>query len=150
MDAACGRYAPAYVALVGATDVVPQAQVTNPLAGSDDDAYVPSDLPFACDLPDDWPGAPQLDPSALLTVTQVVGRIPDVVGASDPAVLLEALSVATTYVARTAAKYQAVFALSAAVWKGSTTTSVGLLPGPAPTTHLTPARRRRRGPRSAS
>lgn len=140
VDAACRRYTPSYVALVGATDVIPQAQVTNPLAGSDEDPYVPSDLPFACDLPDDWPGtsANRIDPSALLTVTQVVGRIPDVVGATDPAVLVQLLTVAAGYTARPASTYQSVFALSAAAWKGSTTTSVGLLPGPAPTTHLSP------------
>jgi Peptidase family C25 len=140
VDAARGRYTPSYVALVGATDVIPQAQVTNPLAGSDEDAYVPSDLPFACDLPDDWPGTSEarLDVSALLSVTEALGRIPDVVGATDPGVLLAALAVAAAYVPRPASAYQSVFALSAAAWKGSTTTSVGLLPGPAPTTHLSP------------
>ncbi len=73
-----------------------------------------------------------------MAVTRVVGRIPDVPGESDPAMLLAALDTAATYTQRAAGKYQKVFSLSAAVWKGSTTTSVDLLPGPAPTTHLTP------------
>src|SRR5205085_486710 len=34
--------------------------------------------------------------------------------------------------------YQSVFALSAAVWADSTSTSVDLLPGPAPETRLSP------------
>lgn len=144
-DLASTRYQPAYVALVGATDVVPQARVHNPIAnhGSDPDPYVPSDLPFACDLPDTWTG-PQsgmLDAADLLSVTRVVGRIPDLVGASDPAMLMTALATAATHTRRKATTYQKVFSLSAAVWKGSTTSSVDLLPGPAPTTHLSPPAR---------
>ncbi|HWU22672.1 MAG TPA: C25 family cysteine peptidase [Nocardioides sp.] len=140
VDAAAERYQPAYLALVGATDVIPQARLRNPLAGSDDDPYVPSDLPYACDLPDTFTGTGTtlLDPGTLLAVTRVVGRIPDVVGATDPADLLTLLAVAATYEPRPATAYQKVFALSAAVWRGSTTASVDALPGPAPTTRLSP------------
>lgn len=142
IDLACTRYEPSYLALVGATDVVPQSRVRNPIAtrGRDPDPYVPSDLPFACDLPDTWTG-PQgdlLDAADLLSVTRVVGRIPDLVGATDPAMLVKALKTATEYTQRKPTAYQKVFSLSAAVWKGSTTMSVDLLPGPAPTTHLSP------------
>lgn len=142
VDLACTRYEPSYLALVGATDVVPQSRVRNPIAtrGRDPDPYVPSDLPFACDLPDTWTG-PQgdlLDAADLLSVTRVVGRIPDLVGATDPAMLVKALKTATEYTQRKPTAYQKVFSLSAAVWKGSTTMSVDLLPGPAPTTHLSP------------
>jgi len=145
VDLAATRYQPAYLVLVGATDVVPQGQVRNPIAnqGSDSDPYIPSDLPFACDLPDSWTG-PQggrLDAAELMSVTRVVGRIPDLVGADDPAMLLGAISTATSYTQRTATAYQKVFSLSAAVWKGSTVMSVDLLPGPAPTTHLSPPAR---------
>jgi hypothetical protein len=142
VDLASTRYQPAYLAIVGATDVVPQARVRNPVAnrGSDPDPYIPSDLPFACDLPDTWSG-PQsgmLDAADLLSVTRVVGRIPDVVGADDPAMLVTAIETATSYTRGKATAYQKVFSLSAAVWKGSTVLSVDLLPGPAPTTHLSP------------
>jgi hypothetical protein len=145
VDLAATRYQPAYLVLVGATDVVPQGQVRNPIAnrGSDSDPYIPSDLPFACDLPDSWTG-PQggrLDAAELMSVTRVVGRIPDLVGADDPAMLLSAISTATSYTQRAATAYQRVFSLSAAVWKGSTVMSVDLLPGPAPTTHLSPPAR---------
>ena len=140
VDAAAERYQPAYLALVGATDVVPQAQLRNPLYPDDDDPYVPSDLPFACDLPDTFAGTgtTRLDPAQLLSVTRVVGRIPDVVGATDPEVLLANLAVAATYEQHPPTAYQKVFALSAAVWRGSTVRSVDLLPGPAPTTDLSP------------
>lgn len=143
VDAAAEKYQPSYLVLVGATDVVPQAQLRNPLAPNDDDPYVPSDLPFACDLPDSFPGTGTalLDTARLLAVTRVVGRVPDVVGASDPAVLLANLAVAATYEQQPATAYQQVFALSAAVWRGSTVRSVDLLPGPAPTTNLSPPRR---------
>lgn len=142
VDLATTRYQPAYIALVGATDVVPQSRVTNPIAdgGGDPDPYIPSDLPFACDLPDSWAG-PQgdmLDAADLLSVTRVVGRIPDLVAATDPTMLVQAIRTATSYTQRTATAYQTIFSLSATVWKGSTTMSVDLLPGPPPTTHLSP------------
>jgi len=143
VDAAAERYQPAYLALIGATDVVPQAQLRNPLYPNDDDPYVPSDLPFACDLPASFDGAgtTRLDPAQLLAITRVVGRIPDVVGATDPAVLMTNLAVAATYRQQPATAYQKVFALSAAVWRGSTTLSVGLLPGRAPATRLCPPKK---------
>ena len=143
IDLACARYVPSYVAIVGARDVVPQARMRNPFAGvgDDGDPFVPGDLPFACDLPATWTSTATgtIDPGDLLAVTRVVGRIPDLVGATDPAMLLAALATATSYTQRTARSYQRVFALSASVWKGSTTQSVDLLPGPAPTVHLSPS-----------
>lgn len=142
VDLAFTRYLPSYVALVGATDVVPQARVGNPFAGlgADTDSYVPSDLPYACDLPDTWtgPASGMFDPAELLAVTRVVGRIPDLVGEADPAMLLAALETATSYSQRRATSYHRVFALTAAAWRGSTTQSVALLPGPTPTVQLSP------------
>ena len=143
VDRAVEKFGPSYVALVGATDVVPQARVTNPLSGigDDTDPFVPSDLPYACDLPSSWGGSADLPIAQLLSVTRVVGRIPDVVNADDPAVLLAALNTATTYTQHSASTYQQVFSLTAAAWKGSTRLSVDLLPGPAPTTKLSPPAR---------
>ena len=143
VDLACTRYQPAYLALVGATDVVPQAEIENSLGGLGDDLdpYVPSDLPFACDLPDGsaGPGAVgRLAPGDLLAVTRVVGRLPDLVGATDPSMLLASLATATTYTQRSAASYQQIFALTAAAWHGSTLQSATLLPGPTPEVHDSP------------
>lgn len=145
VDRLASRYSPAYIVLVGATDVVPQARVSNPFVGlgSDPDPYVPSDLPFACDLPDTWttPASDLIEASDLLAVTRVVGRVPDLVGADDPAMLLAALGTVRSYTARSPSTYQKVFSLSAAAWRASSTATVGLLPGPAPTTHLSPPAR---------
>ncbi len=142
VDRAATKYAPSYIVLVGATDVVPQGRLSNPLDGisGDIDPYLPSDLPYACDLPDAWSGssATLLNPSGLLSVTRVVGRIPDLVGATDPDFLVQLLHTATSYTQYTATTYQKVFSLTAAAWKGSTTMSVDLLPGPAPITSLSP------------
>lgn len=142
VDLAATRYRPSYVVLVGATDVVPQGRVRNPIVnrGRDADPYVPSDLPFACDLPDTWAGPPggMLDAADLVSVTRVVGRVPDVVGANEPSMVLAALGTAASYTQRKPAAYQKVLAVSASVWAGSTRMSVDLLPGPAPTTHLCP------------
>lgn len=145
VDHAVTRYAPSYLAIVGASDVMPQCPVRNPFRGlaGDPDPYVPSDLPYACDFADSWSGSPddQLNPADLLAVTRVVGRIPDLVGATEPSMLLRALATAATYTQRSARTYQRAFVVSAAVWKGSTQQSVDLLPGPAPTTELSPPAR---------
>ncbi len=143
VDAAAEKYQPSYLALVGATDVVPQAELRNPLQPDDEDPYVPSDLPYACDLPSSFAGtgSTRMDPAQLLAVTRVVGRIPDVLGATDPAVLLANLAVAATYQQQPATRYQKVFALTAAAWRGSTALSVDRLPGPAPTASLSPPSR---------
>lgn len=142
VDHAVTRYQPSYIAIVGAGDVVPQCPVRNPFRGlgGDPDPYVPSDLPYACDFPDSWTGSAddRLEPAELLAVTRVVGRIPDLVGATNPSMLLTALATAATYTQRTARTYERAFVVSAAVWKGSTQQSVDLLPGPSPATELSP------------
>ena len=56
VDAACARWEPEYVVLLGSPDVVPLQPLTNPLwtgdaRRGDADESVPSDLPYACDAP---------------------------------------------------------------------------------------------------
>ena len=83
--------------------------------GSDPDPYVPSDLPFACDLPDTWTGPHGRRCSRPPTCWRSPGwsaGSPTCVGATDPAMLLAALDTAATYTQRTATAYQKVFALT--------------------------------------
>src|SRR6187401_672144 len=47
IDGVFKALAPAYLCILGATDVVPQQNLINPIS-SDGDATVPSDLPYAC------------------------------------------------------------------------------------------------------
>lgn len=144
VDLIWDRYQPSYVMLLGSRDVVPQAQVSNPFAvfASDGDPYVPSDLPFACELPTGWkmPAEGRLNPATLLGATRVVGRLPDVVGASDPAFLLRLLTGLTNWKGRPASAFGA-FAVSAAAWEGSTRQSLDVLSGPANPLQLSPPAR---------
>ena len=50
IDGIYGALEPAYIVLVGAPDVVPHQSLRNPVGGpgGDEDARVPSDLPYAC------------------------------------------------------------------------------------------------------
>jgi hypothetical protein len=145
VDALWQRWTPAYVLLLGAPDVVPQPRIANPFGafgGDDPDPYVPSDLPYACDLPDDLtlPPAGVLDPAGLLAVTRVVGRLPDLRGATDPAALLAILEHAIAHAPRPPAELARVFAVSCDAWLGSTTRSVALLGGGRTTVHASPPR----------
>lgn len=142
VDLAWQVYTPSYVLLVGADDVVPQARVSNPFGafGDDPDPYVPSDLPYACDLPDGWtlPSSRMLNPGDLVGVSRVVGRIPDLVGATEPSFLLDRLAALTTWSSRAPGAYRDLFALSAAAWQGSSRQTLDLLSGPATVLHLAP------------
>ena len=118
----------------------------NPVAG-DTDPWVPERPALRLRPPRHaGPGraAGRLEAADLLAVTRVVGRIPDLPGATDPAMLLDrAGHRCRLHPADARAAYQKVFALTATVWKGSTVQSVDLLPGPAPSTHLLAPRGRR-------
>jgi len=118
IDALYKYYNPDYLLLVGAQDVIPHIVLQNPMnaqrSTSDDDATVPSDLPYACDAPF------SRDPGRFLGPTRVVGRLPDLPGATDPAYLIRVLDIATKYTCRPRSDYADSFVLSARVWQDST------------------------------
>jgi hypothetical protein len=127
IDAAYRALVPDYVMILGSIDVVPHQPLVNPLFSDDpdedDDRYAWSDLPYACEAPftrriRDFRGP-----------TRVVGRLPDVTGASDPAALLRLLAVAARYRTRAREAYDGYFGLSAKVWRGSTALSLRMLEG---------------------
>jgi hypothetical protein len=121
IDAIVKKHAPDYVVILGAHDVVPHIVLTNPM--DDDDPRVPSDLPYACDVPY------SRDPARFLGPTRVVGRIPDQVGASDPALLVRLLGIAARHRPRERTLYGDPFALSTKTWQKSTRLSVETLFG---------------------
>lgn len=103
---------PDYLLLLGGPDVVPHQPLRNPLAGQDDEeTVVPSDLPYACDR------AYSLDAAQFLGPSRVVGRLPDVPGAKDPAYLLGLIDRAASAAPLKNRKY---FGLSAQVWRAAT------------------------------
>jgi len=121
IDVLYRKHRPHYLLILGAQDVVPHVALTNPISMQDDpdeDAVVPSDLPYACEAP--W----SRDPARFLGPTRVIGRVPDEVGASDPALLLKLLAIAARHQARERALYDEPFVLSAKSWRASTQLSV--------------------------
>lgn len=129
VDAIADRMSPTYLVLLGGPDVVAQPVLTNPV--HDDDASVPSDLPYASDV------ALGTGAGAFVGPTRVVGRIPTLVGGSDPAPLVGVLERAAAWVAAPAAEMLPPFAATAEVWQSSTRQSVQHLAGAA-TVHVSP------------
>ena len=120
VDAVCKTETPEYLMILGSWDVVPPQKLGNPVFSppDDTDAVVESDLPYACektydDLIEQFVGP-----------TRVVGRLPDIEGATEPSYLLELLDIAINWQGRDYADYIEYFGLSAKVWKKSTELSV--------------------------
>ncbi len=140
VDAVARKHRPEYLVILGSHDVVPYQDLKNKLheAGdpdSDPDRFAPSDLPYACEAPYSQSAAKFLGP------TRVVGRIPDLTGASRPTYLIRLLASSAT--AKGLKRPESAFALSAKVWEKSTKTSVRNMLGAVPTVLTSP----KKGPR---
>ena len=137
VDAVVARHRPEYLVILGSHDVVPYQELKNKLhdgadPDSDPDRFAKSDLPYACESPYDQRVAKFLGP------TRVVGRIPDVTGASKPAYLIFLLRAAGK--AKGTARPDSAFALSAKIWEKSTKLSVRNILGAAPTVLTSPTK----------
>lgn len=111
---------PAYLLIIGSNDAFPHQTLRNPLNGpdADEDAVVPSDLPYACDA------RYSITAQHFVGPTRVVGRVPDIEGSGDPRYLLRLLQSAREWRSRPRAEYEQYFGLTAKVWKQSTATSL--------------------------
>jgi hypothetical protein len=120
IDAICKKENPDYLMILGSVDVVPHQDLRNPVlpAAEDEDEFVPSDLPYACDAPY------SRDVTKFKGPTRVVGRLPDLTGQTNPAYLLGLLDKAAKYKTRKVTDYGTYFGLSALVWQGSTELSL--------------------------
>lgn len=129
---------PAYLMLLGGPELVPQTSLANPLwtgdPNDDPDQFIRSDLPYACDA------AFSPSVSAYSGPTRAVGRLPDLVGASDADVLVDLLRTSAIAAAATTATPVPVFALSTKTWKVSTQLTLGALPGVSGTVLTSPPR----------
>lgn len=112
---------PHYLLLLGGPDVMPMVPITNPAYSGpegDSDRHVPSDLPYACDAPY------STNPNRFLGPTRVVGRLPDLIGASKPTLLTQLINAAARAKPRPRTDYQSSFGLSAEAWAKSTALSL--------------------------
>ena len=120
IDAIFTASEPDYLMILGAPDVVPHQDLMNPAydPGNDDDVTAEGDLPYACDVPY------SKDPARFVGPTRVVGRLPDLQGASDPGYLIGLLTTAANAKSRPAGDYAKYFGLTTHTWKGSTLMSL--------------------------
>jgi hypothetical protein len=134
IDAIFKATSPEYLMILGATDVVPHQDMSNPVyaAGDDPDRHAYGDLPYACDA------AYSRDPAAFKGPTRVIGRLPDLTGAREPSFLLALLAVAATYAPRPASAYGRYFGLSTQTWKASTAQSLSNLFGQSDAMKMSP------------
>lgn len=111
------KLVPAYIVILGAGDVFPFQQIKNP--AEDDDSFVPSDLPYACDAPYSKTINGYTGP------TRVVGRIPDTPGfKKDVKYLSTVINNAIRHKPLDASAYCKYFSVSAQVWTKSTQMSL--------------------------
>ena len=91
IDAVFRATTPEYLMILGAPDVVPHQDLVNPAfdpPDDDPDAFAWGDLPYACDEPY------SRDIAKFKGPTRVVGRLPDLTGASEPSHLVRLLAFA--------------------------------------------------------
>jgi hypothetical protein len=130
IDAIFTAITPDYLVIVGGPDVIPHQDLMNPM--SDDDALVYSDLPYACEAPYSQAIENFTGP------TRVVGRIPDLPGATEPSLLIRGLETATSWKSRPVGDYAKAFGLSAVEWQQSTDLSLKNVFGAGATLVLSP------------
>lgn len=125
IDSIFKKLQPEYLMILGAPDVVPHQDLYNLayVPGSDDDRFAWSDLPYACSA------TYSRDPARFIGPTRVVGRLPDVVGATEPDYLISLLQIAANYQSRSLDDYEAYFSLSTVSWKKSTQLSLNTIFG---------------------
>lgn len=124
---------PDYLVLVGGPDVIPHIPLRSPWGNKKprgEDEFVDSDLPYASDHPH------TLDPSKFSNAPRMVGRIPDVPGASDPTYLVDRIKEAHSAPALNAQKH---FSLSAQAWQGATQEIINRVFGGNAKLHCCPA-----------
>jgi hypothetical protein len=114
---------PDYLMLLGAADVIPFQDLKNPLYSTDpdgdDDEFAYGDLPYACDAPYSQ------DVKDFTGPTRVLGRLPDVAGATgSPKYLLGLLKTASTWKGSDRSAYDSYLGVSAETWLDSTSQSL--------------------------
>ncbi|MFB6454605.1 C25 family cysteine peptidase [Chitinophaga sp. Hz27] len=112
-------YTPGYIMLIGAQDIIPFQRLKNLVSGdTDPDAFIPSDLPYACDA------AYDKNPGTFISPSRVVGRLPDIPAKTDPTYLLSLIQDILDYTPQDRSQYNNYFSLSSFDWQDSTQKSL--------------------------
>lgn len=135
VDALYKFFTPDYILLAGAQDVIPLQPLNNLLFGEDDeDRRIPSDLPYACDIPYNT------SPARFISPVRVVGRLPDVPGSSDPAYFHSLVQDVITHKPGKNTAYRQYFSVSVHEWKLSSEESLRNIFGNHKTMFISPVK----------
>jgi len=120
IDALYKKIDPDYILLFGSIDIIPQQKLKNLLYApkDDDDQWVPSDLPYACNEPY------STDPNKFLTPVRVVGRLPDINSVNDMDLVSNMINNTIAFKSKSKQDYLGNFSASAHVWRVSTEQSM--------------------------
>ena len=134
IDAIYRKGKPDYLMIFGSIDVIPHQDLKNPVFDGvdDNDKTAWGDLPYACEH------AYSTDVNDFIAPTRVVGRLPDITGASDPKHLVKVLGNAATWIPLAPSHYNDYFALSTESWQKSTKLSVKKVFGNSKNVFLSP------------
>src|SRR6185312_16687517 len=110
---------PDYAVILGSTDIVPHQQLINLV--EDDDPFIASDLPYCCDAPFSQHAEAFRFPTRALT------RLPNLTGTRDSKHLASLLRVTGRQFGRPRGEYNNYFAVSADMFRGSTSASLRAL-----------------------
>jgi hypothetical protein len=139
IDGVYKALAPDYIMLMGAIDVIPHQDLKNPMYSpkrdGDPDHRAYGDIPYACEAPYNQ------QPRKFIGPTRVVGRVPDVTGATDPSYLIGLLKTATHYKATTADEYKSYLGISAEVWRAATRQSLERIFGNSDSMNVVPPKK---------
>jgi hypothetical protein len=115
VDQLYAKLQPDYITIFGSQDIFPFQQLNNPVYQPtvDDDQFIPSDLPYACDAPYNQ------DCTVFTSPVRVVGRIPDVPNEPNVDYVTTLISNITNFKSLTHNDYVDYFAVTAAVWLNS-------------------------------
>jgi hypothetical protein len=117
IDSLFNHYKPDYVMLLGATDIIPHCRFRIPIP-DDDDTFIPSDVPYACETPFSRNAGDFIAPG------RVLGRLPDITGVNDPSYLITLIQNSINWKPLKSSAYKNYFSLSVKWWKKSTQTSL--------------------------
>jgi hypothetical protein len=102
---------------LGAQDVIPHCRFRIPIP-DDDDSFVPSDVPYACETPFSRNAGDFIAPG------RVLGRLPDITGANDPSYLVTLIQNSINWKSLKLSAYSKYFSLSVKWWQKSTKISL--------------------------
>ena len=111
------HYTPDYIMLLGAQDILPHCRFRIPIP-DDDDNFVPSDVPYACDAPFSRNAGDFIAPG------RVLGRLPDITGGTDPSYVVTLLQNSINWKPLKLSAYKNYFSISVKWWQKSTKISL--------------------------